>query len=43
MSVKTLTLRRFAKRAGTVVLVLIALDLAAAAATAAFGWELLRK
>jgi len=32
--------RKFAKRAGAVVLALIALDLVAAAATFAFGWEM---
>ena len=36
-------LTHFAKRAGTVVLVLIALDLIATAATAAIGWELLKR
>jgi len=36
-------LTRFAKRAGTVVLVLVALDLIATAATAAIGWELLKR
>ena len=42
MSVKQLALRKFAKRAGVVVLALIALDLVAAAATFAFGLEMFR-
>jgi hypothetical protein len=41
--VKTLTLRKFAKRAGTVVLVLIALDLIATTATVALGAAWLRR
>ena len=36
-------LRTFARRAGTVVLVLVALDIVATAATAAIGWELLKR
>ena len=36
-------LKRYAKRAGLVVLALVALDLIATAATAAIGWELLRR
>ena len=36
-------LKRYAKRAGVIVLGLIALDLIATAATAAIGWELLRR
>ncbi|WP_269319418.1 hypothetical protein [Sphingomonas sp. URHD0057] len=36
-------LTRFARRAGAVVLVLVALDLIATAATAAIGWELLKR
>ena len=36
-------LKRYARRAGTVVLVLVALDLVATAATAAIGWELLKR
>ena len=36
-------LKRFAKRAGFIVLGLIALDLIATAATAAIGWELLKR
>jgi len=36
-------LKLFAKRAGAVVLVLVALDLIATAATAAIGWELLKR
>jgi|tagenome__1003787_1003787.scaffolds.fasta_scaffold17749947_2 hypothetical protein len=34
---------RYAKRAGVAVLVLVALDVAATAATVAFGAELLRR
>jgi hypothetical protein len=40
---KHLTIRKFAKGAGTIVLGLIALDLVATAATLAFGWGILRK
>ena len=36
-------LRKFAKRAGFIVLGLVALDLIATAATAAIGWELLKR
>jgi hypothetical protein len=36
-------LKLYAKRAGLVVLGLVALDLIATAATAAIGWELLRR
>ena len=36
-------LKRYARRAGLVVLALVALDLIATAATAAIGWELLRR
>jgi len=36
-------LKRYAKRAGFIVLGLIALDLIATAATAAIGWELLKR
>jgi hypothetical protein len=36
-------LTRFAKRAGFIVLGLVALDLIATTATAAIGWELLRR
>jgi len=35
--------RKYAKRAGFIVLGLIALDLIATAATAAIGWELLKR
>ena len=35
-------LRKFATRAGTVVLALIALDLVATLATLAFGWGMLK-
>jgi len=35
--------RKYAKRAGIVVLGLVALDLIATAATAAIGWELLKR
>ena len=43
MSVISPRTRTFARRAGTVVLALIALDLIATAATAAIGWELLKR
>ena len=43
MSVKRLTLRRFAKRAGIVVLTLVALDLIATTATVALGAAWLRR
>ena len=43
MSVISPRTRRFAKRAGLVVLGIVALDLIATAATAAIGWELLRR
>ena len=36
-------LKRYAKRAGFIVLGLIALDLIATAATAGIGWELLKR
>ena len=36
-------IRTYAKRAGAVLLVLVALDLIATAATAAIGWELLKR
>ena len=36
-------LKRYAKRAGIVLLGLVALDLIATAATAAIGWELLKR
>ena len=36
-------LKRYARRAGAVLLVLVALDLVATAATAAIGWELLKR
>jgi hypothetical protein len=35
-------LRKFARRAGTVALALIALDLVATLATLAFGWGMLK-
>jgi hypothetical protein len=41
--VKPLTLGTFAKRAGTIVLGLIALDLVATAATLALGWGLFKR
>jgi hypothetical protein len=37
-----LGLRKFARRAGTVVLALVALDLVATLATLAFGWGMLK-
>jgi len=40
---KQLTIRKFAKRAGTVVLGLVVLDLLATTATLALGWGLLKK
>jgi len=43
MSVISPRTRRFAKRAGLIVLGLVALDLIATAATAAIGWELLKR
>ena len=43
MSVKPLRLRKFAKRAGTVVLALVALDLIATVATLTIGAEWLRR
>jgi hypothetical protein len=36
-------LKRFAKRAGAVAIAVIVLDLVATAATAAIGWEFLRR
>jgi hypothetical protein len=36
-------LNRFARRAGTIALALIMLDLVATAATAAIGWELFKR
>ena len=39
---KQLTVRKFAKGAGTVVLGLIALDLVATLATLAFGWGIIK-
>ena len=42
-AVKHPALRKFARRAGTVVLVLIALDLIATTATLAVGWQVLKK
>jgi len=36
-------LKRYAKRAGFILLGLVALDLIATAATAAIGWELLKR
>ena len=36
-------IKRYARRAGAVLLVLVALDLVATAATAAIGWELLKR
>jgi hypothetical protein len=41
--VKGVRLGKIARRAGTVVLVLIALDLMATTATLALGWHVLRK
>ena len=43
MSVKRLNFRKYAKRAGLVVLALVALDLAAGAAALALGLTVLRK
>jgi hypothetical protein len=40
---KQLTIRKFAKGAGTVVLGLIALDLVATLATLALGWGFLKR
>jgi len=40
---KQLTIRKFAKRAGTVVLGLVVLDLLATTATLALGWGLFKK
>ncbi len=39
---RALTLRKFGKRAGAVVLGLIALDLVATAATLALGWGIFK-
>ena len=39
---KQLTARKFAKRAGKVVLGLVALDLVASAATLALGWGIFK-
>jgi hypothetical protein len=36
-------IKLYARRAGAVLLVLVALDLVATAATAAIGWELLKR
>jgi len=41
--VKQLTLRKFGKRAGAVVLGLVALDLVATVATIALGWGILKR
>ena len=43
MPVKRAAVRKFAKRAGTVVLGLVALDLLATAATAVFAWGMFQK
>ena len=43
MSVKRLNLRKYAKRAGLVVLALVALDLAAGAAAVVLGAEFFRR
>ena len=40
---KQLTLRKFGKRAGAIVLGLVALDLVATVATIALGWGILRR
>ena len=40
---KQLTLRKFGKRAGAVVLGLVALDLVATVATIALGWGILKR
>ena len=40
---RAIAVRRVAKGAGAVVLGLVALDLIATAATAAIGWELLKR
>jgi hypothetical protein len=42
MAVNRLTVRKVAKRAGAVVLGLIALDLVASAATLALGWGIFK-
>jgi hypothetical protein len=39
----TPSIKLYARRAGAVLLVLVALDLVATAATAAIGWELLKR
>jgi hypothetical protein len=41
--VKQLTLRKFGKRAGAIVLGLVALDLVATVATIALGWGILKR
>ena len=43
MTMKQLTIRKFAKGAGTVVLGLVALDLVATLATLALGWGFLKR
>lgn len=40
---KQLIVRRFAKRAGAIVLVLVTLDMVATLATIALGWGILKK
>ena len=40
---KQLTVRKFAKRAGAFVLVLVALDMVATVATIALGWGILKR
>ena len=40
---KQLTLRKFGKRAGAIVLGLVALDLVATVATIALGWGILKR
>jgi hypothetical protein len=40
--VKQLSIGKFARRAGTVALALVALDLVATLATLAFGWGMLK-
>ena len=43
MSVKPLIIRKFAKRAGTVLLCLVAMDMVATLATLALGWGILKR
>jgi len=40
---KQLTIRKFARGAGTILLGLVALDLVASLATLAFGWSMFKR